>query len=36
MTEYIKLTGLERLIIWLRRNNVNFSKIDELLGITRM
>ena len=36
MTEYIELTRLERLIIWLRRNDMNFSRIGELLGITRM
>lgn len=36
MPEYIELTRLERLIIWMRRNNINFSEIGESLGITRM
>ena len=36
MPEYIELSRLERLIIWMRRNNINFSEIGESLGITRM
>ena len=36
MTEFIELTRLERLIIWMRRNNMNFSEIGKSLGITRM
>lgn len=36
MADYIKLTRMECLLIWMRRNNINFSKIGESLGITRM
>lgn len=36
MTGYIELTRLERLIIWMRRNKMNFSEIGKSLGITRM
>lgn len=36
MSGDIELTRLERLIIWMRRNRINFSGIGESLGITRM
>lgn len=36
MSEYVELTRLERLIIWMRRNKTSFSAIGESLGITRM
>ncbi len=36
MPEAIELTRLERLIIWMRRNRINFSGIGASLGITRM
>lgn len=36
MPKHIELTRLEQLIIWMRRNNINFSNIGEYLGITRM
>lgn len=36
MPEYIEFSRLERLIIWMRRNKINFSGIGESLGITRM
>lgn len=33
MTGYIELTRLKRLIIWMRRNKMNFSEIGKSLGI---
>lgn len=36
MTEYIELTPLERLIIWIRITNMNSSEIGESLGIAHM
>lgn len=36
ITDSVELTRLERLLIWMRRNRINFSEIGESLGITRM